>query len=73
MKILSALLAAIMALLNFTGLHHAPVLSEEWKTTVKENYAEFIGEVDGNKDRIPIIISTVFFLHPKALPSARQI
>ncbi len=58
MKILSALLAAIMALLNFTGLHHAPVLSEEWKTTVKENYAEFIGEVDGNKDRIPIIIST---------------
>lgn len=42
----------------FAGLGKPEALSEEWKDVVTANYNEFIEEVDGDENKIPIIVTT---------------
>ncbi|MCQ2462149.1 MAG: hypothetical protein MJ177_01930 [Clostridia bacterium] len=43
---------------KITGNKPANQLSDEWKNTVTKNYNEFIAEVDGDENKIPIIVTT---------------
>ncbi len=62
-KIISAILAAIMVFaalpLNVFALgKNETGATDEWKAMVKENYDEFISEVDGDSTKIPFIVSS---------------
>ena len=60
-KIVSLLVSVIISFSTFlteAGLTASPKMTDEWKEMVSENYAEFISEVDGNENRIPIIVHT---------------
>lgn len=62
-RVTSAILALVMAssvlaiCANAKG-NGSSELTPEWKAMVLKNYEEFISEVDGNSNRIPLIIST---------------
>ncbi len=59
-KITSILLIITLfaTMLLMTGCEKAPATNEAWKGDVLESYNEFIQEVAGNQDRIPIIVTT---------------
>ncbi len=62
-KIIIAVLAVVIVLnaVNF-GIYFAgrkPVeYTDEWKENVLKNYGEFIAEVDGDSNKIPVIVTT---------------
>ena len=60
-KIISFLVTVTVFFSSFfgsIGLGKSSKMTDEWKDMVKENYDEFISEVDGNEKRIPIIVHT---------------
>ena len=62
-KVISALMAVVMVLsmlsMSASALGKQKTgATDEWKAMVKENYDEFIAEVDGDSSKIPFIVST---------------
>lgn len=64
MKKLTAVLMAIVILISSFSVNAFALgskknqLSDEWKAMVLKNYEEFIAEVDGDPNKIPMIVST---------------
>ena len=62
-KVISAVLAVVLVLsmlsMSASALGKQETgATDEWKAMVKENYDEFIAEVDGDSSKIPFIVST---------------
>ncbi len=57
----SVLLTLVSMFASFTssiGCGQSSQLTDEWKNVVTENYKEFIAEVDGDKNKIPMVVTT---------------